>query len=264
MPTLSAHTVETAAQALLQARRLKRPLTTLPTECEPRSAADAYAIQDAVAAQLWPGAVTGWKTGAPSPEAEPIAAPIGRPLIWDSGVTLPAADFYKLGIEGELAYRLQHDLPPRSALYGRSEVEEAIASIHPLIEIVDTRIADWKSAGPWWKLADNQINGGLVVGVGVEDWRSVDPLGQQAVLRVNGEVLADTIGGNAAGDPLRLLVWLVNHCARRGVGLKAGDIVTTGTHTGLVFVEPGDTVSVLFPGVGEVHVSFSEAIPAPA
>ena len=257
MQMLSAPAIEAAAQALLQARRQKRPLTTLPSDCEPCSAADAYAIQEAVAAQLWPDEITGWKTGAPSPEAEPIAAPIGRPLIWDSGITLPAADFYQLGIEGELAYRMKHDLPPRAVAYVRSEVEDAIGSIHPLIEIVDTRIADWESAGPWWKLADNQINGGLVVGLGFENWREIDPQSQQAVLRVNGGVLADTVGGNAAGDPLQLLVWLVNHCAQQCGGLKAGDIVTTGTHTGLVFVQPGDTVSVLFPGVGAVHVSFA-------
>lgn len=257
MSTLSPNAIDATARLLLQARRQQCPLSVLPTVGAPASLADAYAIQDVIARQLWPDGIRGWKAGAPGPDIEPIAAPIGRSLIWDSGTTLPSDTFHMLGIEGELAYRLGRDLPPRDCAYEHAEVIAAVASMHPLIEIVDTRIAAWETADPYWKLADNQLNGGLVVGPGLNNWQSVDPLQQQAILRVNDEILADTVGGNAAGDPLRLLLWLVNHCARRGYSLHAGDIVTTGTHTGLVFVQPGAAVSVTFPGIGAVHVSFS-------
>ncbi|HEX7967524.1 MAG TPA: fumarylacetoacetate hydrolase family protein, partial [Stellaceae bacterium] len=63
--------------------------------------------------------------------------------------------------------------------------------------------------------------------------------------------------GNAAGHPRRLLAWLANHCARRGSGIAVGDIVTTGTHTGLVFVVPGATATVRFAGLGEASVTLA-------
>ncbi len=69
--------------------------------------------------------------------------------------------------------------------------------------------------------------------------------------------MASAVGGNAAGHPRRLLTWLANHCARRGRALAAGDIVTTGTHTGLVFAAPGATATVRFPGVGEASVTLT-------
>lgn len=242
------------AAVLLDCRRRRRQLDVLPENLRPRSSAEAYAVQDEVAAQLWP--VGGWKTGAPGPAAEPIAAPIGEPLVHASGTALAAADFHLLGIEGELAYRMGDDLPPIAGGYDRNRVTAAIASLHAAIELVDSRVKDWQSADPLWKLADNQSNGGLVIGAKLEQWQHIDPLRQRAILRINGAIAVDAVGGNAAGDPLRLLVWLANHCATRCGGLRAGDIVTTGTYTGLVLVQPGDEVAVEFPGLGEARVQF--------
>ncbi len=248
-----------ATALLLDARRRHRPLAGLPEDCRPRTREQAYAIQDRVAATLWAdhGGVTGWKTGAPDPEAEPIAAPIGAPLILDSGVTLLASDFHLRGVEAELAYRLGRDLPPVEGGHDQASVEAAIATIHPVIEIVDARLADGNAAEALSKLADFQINGALIVGEGLPDWRRIEPLRQRAVLRIDGEVRADTAGGNPAGDPLRLLVWLADHCAARCGGLRAGDIVTTGSHTGMLFVEDGAMVEAEFPGLGTVSVGFT-------
>ena len=248
--------ITNAAERLLSAHR-QRQRIILPRDYLPTTLADAYAIQDTVAAHLWPDRIGAWKTGAPSPDAEPIAAPIGSELIFISGSELPAATFHMLGIEGELAYRLGADLPQTDTPYTLEQVSAAIASIHAAIEIVDTRLADWETAGAHCKLADNQSNGGLALGDYIADWRSIEPTQQRALLYVNQQCKADTVGGNAAGDPLRLLVWLANHCAARGKSLRAGDVITTGTHTGLVFVNPGDAVSVEFPGIGSVKIAFT-------
>lgn len=255
-----ADTPETRAAALLvDARDRHRPLDGLPEDCRPRNREQAYAIQDRVAAALWAdhGGITGWKTGAPDLEAEPIAAPIGAPLILDSGVTLPGGDFHLRGIEAELAYRLGRDLPPVAGGHDRATVEAAIATLHPVIEIVDARLAAGNAAEALDKLADFQINGALIIGEGLADWRRIEPRRQRAVLRIDGEVRVDVVDGNPAGDPLRLLTWLVNHCAARGKGLHAGDIVTTGSHTGMLFVEAGAAVEAEFPGLGTVSVGFS-------
>lgn len=250
-------TVAHIADLLIGARR-GTPVA-LEEGHRPRTREESYAIQDRVAQTLWSerGGVTGWKTGAPDSDAEPIAAPIGTPLILATGTALPAADFSVRGIEGELAYRLGRDLPPIAGGHDRAAIEEAIASVHPAIEIVDTRLQDGISADPLSKLADFQINGALVVGEGTRDWRRIEPPRQRAVLYINGQVHADNVGGNPAGDPIRLLVWLANHCAKRCGGLRAGDIVTTGSHTGMVFVEAGAAVVVEFPGLGNASVHFT-------
>ena len=88
-------------------------------------------------------------------------------------------------------------------------------------------------------LADNGSNGAFCYGAAVRDWRGVDFLRQPVTLVIDGKEVASAVGGNAAGHPRRLLGWLANHCARRGRGIAAGDIVTTGTHTGLLFAAPG-------------------------
>jgi 2-keto-4-pentenoate hydratase len=218
------------------------------------SPAEAYEVQALVAAKL--GAVKAWKTGAPSPDAEPILAPIFADLVHVSPARLPAAAFHRLGIEAEIAYRLGRDLPKRHESYKRDEVVEAIAAILPAIEIVDSRLAACEALDPLWKLADNQINGGLVIGRAVENWRRVDPTTQPVALSVDGEVVRSGEGGNSAGDPLRLLVWMANNVAEHCGGIRAGQIITTGSLTGLRFVEPGAHVVAEFPGLGTVEVTF--------
>ena len=247
--------IEAAAGLLLAARRERVPVAAERLKKWPISTpADAYAIQERVAAALGP--VGAWKVGAPSPEAEPVRAPIPEATVHASPAALPAAAFHRLGIEAEIAYRLGRDLPPRREPYAREEVEAAIEAILPAIEVVDTRLADHEAAGALWRLADNQTNGGLVLGPARADWRAVDPATQPVRLHVDGAVVHEGRGGNGAGDPLRLLVWLADGCGAHCGGLRRGQVVTTGTLTGLRFVAPGAEVHADLPGLGHVAVSF--------
>ncbi len=249
-----AQQVEAAADLLLQARRDRRQLTALPDQWRPRTRDRAYAIQDAVAEQS--GGVAGWKTGAPEPDAEPIAAPLFADIVHRSPATIPASALHMIGIEAEVAFKLGQDLPPRDADYGREEVSDAVASLHPAIEVVDSRIRDWQAAGELWRLADNQTNGAFVYGAGLSDWREIDFAALPVRLEIDGAVAVTAVGGNPAGDPLRLVTWLANHCTRRGRPLRAGEIVTTGSCTGLLFVQPGAVVAATFAGLGDVRVDF--------
>jgi len=95
----------------------------------------------------------------------------------------------------------------------------------------------------------------LCYGAGVKEWREVDFLRQRASLILDGREVASAVGGNAAGHPKRLLAWLATAAARRGRGLARGDIVTTGTHTGLVFAAAGVTATVRFAGIGEASLT---------
>ncbi|MGO8918623.1 MAG: 2-keto-4-pentenoate hydratase [Stellaceae bacterium] len=243
------------ARRLLEARRGGRRIASLPAELVPEDASAAYAAQDLVARAL--GRIAGWKVGAAGPEAEPNCAPLFADLVAPSPARFAAARFPLGGIEGDLAFRFGRDLPARAEPYDAEEVWQAVDTLHAAIELVDSRFADFRAQDRLALLADNQANGAFCHGAGIRDWRHVDFLAQPASLALDGAEVARAVGGNAAGHPKRLLAWLANHCARRGRGLAAGDIVTTGTHTGLVFATPGATASVRFPGIGEASLTLT-------
>jgi 2-keto-4-pentenoate hydratase len=221
----------------------------------PNSVDEAYAIQEIVTQRLEAG-IFAWKTSAPDPESVPIAAPIYSNLVYKSGSEIPASELFVIGIEGEIAFRIAKDLPLLEAPYSREDLLESIGDLLPVIEIVDTRMQDGFSQHKNLMLADNQSNGGLVVGDGVSNWKSLDFANLQASVSVNGVVEYSGVDGNRAGDLFRLMAWAANHCAYRARPFKAGDIITTGTYTGILFVEPGAEVVVDFPGIGAVEVSF--------
>jgi 2-keto-4-pentenoate hydratase len=242
-----------AATLLVEARRSGEGLAELPTDCRPGSANEAYAIQDAVAQRL--GAIEGWKTGAPGPDAEPAYAPIFT-VIAAPG-RFPAATQRLFGIEAELAFRLARDLPKRDRPYTRDEAVAAVAGMHPAIELVDTRFADFAAVDALSKVADNQSNGALIHGPAVAGWQSLDlDLARPPItVTIDGKVAARTTG-NSGGDPLRLLTALANHCTGRTGGLREGDMITTGSITGLVFAKPGSVVVGDFGRLGTVRLEF--------
>ena len=242
-----------AATLLIEAHQTGRSVTEIPADCRPRSAAEAYAIQDAVAQRLGP--IAGWKTGAPSPEAEAAYAPIFT--VTPGPARFLAATQRLFGIEAEVAFRLSHDLPPRGKPYGRDDVIAAIASMHPAVELVDSRFADWQQADAWSKVADNQSNAALICGPAVAGWHDLrlDLAHPPITVTINGAVAARTIG-NSGGDPLRLLTSLANHCTARTGGLRAGHLITTGSITGVTFARPGAVVIADFGRLGAIHVEF--------
>ena len=228
--------------------------TQIAVNDAPPRVEDAYAVQDAVARRV--GAVGGWKVGAKTPSAEPTCAPMFASLIGRSPTAWPAAGFHMIGIEAEIAFRLARDVAAGPRPLGAEDVYALIASAHPAIEVVDTRIADWRKADPLTLLADNQMNGGFALGDAVADWRSIDLANVAVRLSIDGEIVVDTVGGNTGGDPRRLLVWLINHCRERRGGLAAGAIITTGSFTGMTFVEAGARAEARFPRLGGASVEF--------
>jgi len=239
---------------LLEARRSGVRLHALPDAVRPTTAAEAYAIQDIVIQEL--GAVGGWKVGAKSPSAEPNCAPLPAPLILRSPQHFVAATFALNGVEAELAFTLARDLPPRSMPYHESEMPAAMASMHPAIEVVDSRFLDLANTDALSLLADFQSNGALVLGAGVALPNSISFDAQTVQLDVDGVRAFEATGSNAAGHLGRLLAWLANHAAARSGGLRRGDVVTTGSWTGLRFCSPGTRVRADFPGIGGVDVGF--------
>jgi 2-keto-4-pentenoate hydratase len=245
--------VEEAAR-LLCAARGGAPVHELPLSCRPQSDADAYQIQDAVIRQLGE-AVGGWKVGAASATTAAFCAPIYASMIRPSPASYGAGELRIIGIEAEIAFRLGRDLPARSSAYDRTEVTAGI-SLHPAIEVVDSRYADFRSLYRPSILADNFSNGGLVYGVAVPNWHSHDLSRTAITVTEDGEPFADS-GGGVLRDPIAALVDFVNLMNGRG-GVRADTIVTTGSWTGMVFTKRGARIVADFGPLGRVEVAFPD------
>lgn len=224
-------------------------------EVLPADAAGAYAIQDATLRQLGPAG--GWKVGAKGLQAEPACAPLPATGLLASGAALAGSAWRLRGIEVEVAVRLARDLVPGDALLPPAELAAAIDCVLPVIEVVDTRLADWREADPLAQLADLQSHGALVMGrpAGLRP-ADVDLRTVAAYLAFDGQPVASTRGANPAGDVWRVLAWLARHCERRGQPLRAGQVVTTGSCTGMLFAPEGARVQGHLDGLGLVELQF--------
>jgi 2-keto-4-pentenoate hydratase len=218
--------------------------------------AAAYRIQDAVAGALGP--VGAFKTGRTSADETPIMAPIPADRVRRGPALFSRSELDLVGIELEVAFRVDRALPDPSDV---DFAERARGCVSPLtvIEVVDTRLADCESADPLWKLADNQINAGVVHGEPVGDWRGMDLSRVAARLEVAGETVFDGISAVPGGDAFDIFCAFArlvgDHCG----GLQPGHLVTTGSVTGLRFIEFGQSVHGQIEGLGAVRVNFPQA-----
>jgi 2-keto-4-pentenoate hydratase len=231
------------------------PLVAWEEGLRPRSFEEAYAIQDAVTRAR--GAWGGWKVGAPSLESTPLCAPLYRAGLVLSPAQLKDADYRSRGIEAEVAFTFVRALPPRSTPYSRDEVLSAIGTAHPGLELVESRYTDPGALDAFSAAADSQGHRGYVVGPPLLDWRRLELKTLPVSLLVNGQPAVERAGGNTSGDVFRLLVWLANTGSVRLGGIRAGDVVTTGSTTGLTVVPPGAQVVARFAGLGEAALTFT-------
>ena len=249
MPSTNRSTI---TQALLQARKAHRGTPRTWTLDDP---ATAYAVQDETVRAL--GAVSAWKVGAKSPDTEPTCAPLPAAGVLPTGAVLQGHEWQLRGIEVELAVRLARDLEEADET-DKARLSSAIDAGLPVIEVVESRLADWRASDPLDQLADLLSHGALVVGEPVP-WRSEAPIDLRTLrvtLAFDGQPVADARGGHPVGDVLPLLGWLARHARQRGRPLRAGDIVTTGSCTGLLFAWENAYVQAALEGVGSVELRF--------
>lgn len=246
---------EAAAALLLSAwGPTGTPFSGFEEALRPRSFEEAYAIQDTVTRARGPWG--GWKVGAPSLEATPLCAPMYQAGLVRSPARLRDADYRSRGIEAEVAFTFVRALPPRGPPYGRDEVLSAIGTVHAGLEVVESRYTEPGKLDAFSAAADSQGHRGYVVGPPRLDWRRLELKTLPVSLLVNGQPAVERAGGNTSGDVFRLLVWLANTGSARLGGLRAGDVVTTGSATGLTVVPPGADVVARFAGLGEAVLAF--------
>jgi 2-keto-4-pentenoate hydratase len=249
----------------LAAARLEGDTVSASQDEGPMDAAAAYAMQAEVFKHLGP-ASRAWKVGSTSPESqaklgttEPGAARVPARFNFASGDLVPVFSAHDLLIEGEFALRLGKDLAPRDREYSRDEVIDAIDGVAPALEVVGSRLAEGIAKGGRFRVtADGGANVSLTTGAVVSDWRQFDLPSHALRLLINGEEAAVGVGERALGDPVNVMIWIANH-QRAKDGLKAGEIVSTGTCTGLIRVKPGDVLTADFGGIGIVEAPLTAA-----
>ena len=249
------------AQHLWDARRLGHTIDAAACD-PPKTVEEAYAVQDAIVA-LSGFARSGYKVGSTSKEAqqllqtdEPGAGVLLQPYVYDSPAQVTVVPENVPLVEGEFAFQLARDLPPRAGAYTMAEVTNAIGSVAGAIEVVGTRFSGGLSGkGRLLTTADCGVNVALVTGPWVK-WSAHDFRSHEVTMTINGIKKGFGTGSRALGDPRNVVLWLANHLSARGIGLKAGEIVSTGTCTGLDAVHPGDVALADFGPLGAVEISF--------
>lgn len=244
------------AARLIAARRSGRRIAALTAEEAPANAAEGYALQEAVIGRLG-GKIVGWKAGAASPEAEPQAGPLLADRVQPSPARFAVTPHALRLAEAELAFRFGREVPPRAKPYDEAEIWDAVATLHVAIEVLDSAFVDRRTVPPFAPLGDLNNNGAFCYGPPLEAWRGSDVLRPQATLLIDGKPVRRANAGTPGGHPRRLLAWLANHCIGRRRPLKPGDIVTTGSHTGMYAAPVGARVTAQFEGIGEASLTLT-------
>jgi 2-keto-4-pentenoate hydratase len=255
--------VAAAARTLHGHWRAGTKLANLDAPMRPRDRAEGYAIQAAIE-NYSAGPLFGWKIAATSEAGQkhinvdgPMAGRILPETVIPNGGTAAMAGNEMRVVEPEFAFRMQADLPPRPAAYTVREVLDAVDTLHPAIEIPDSRFRDFVDAGAAQIIADNACAHLFVLGRPARsDWRALDLVKERPVVTLRGNQFTGH-GKNVLGDPRIALTWLANELRQLGLTLRAGEVVTTGTCHAPLPIQSGDLFEADFGSLGKVSVAFA-------
>lgn len=252
------------ARLLATLRRERRQQSGLDPSLVPPDKDSAYRVAQLVADEL-ERPVAGWKIAAMNASLQaqlrtdsPIYGRVFAGDIREAPVSVAHATQCSPIPEVEYQAALGIDLPPRAKPYTVDEVSEAVASLHPGIELAECRFIHDAAFPPLPAiLADSAGAGTIVYGPAIADWRTRDIAGQQVTLFCNGAVRRMGSAAEALDHPMVPLTWLANELSRLGIGLKAGQMISTGTLTGMLRPKPGDTYVADFGPFGSVTASYA-------
>jgi 2-keto-4-pentenoate hydratase len=259
---LDKNQIAAASQTLRDHWRAGTKLRGLEASLRPRDRAEGYAIQGRIE-NYSNGHLFGWKIAATSEAGQkhinvqgPMAGRILPETVIPDGGTASMAGNEMRVAEPEFAFRMHADLPPRLSPYTVREVLDAVDTLHPAIEIPDSRFADFVNAGAAQIIADNACAHLFVLGApATADWRSLDLVEEKPVITLRDQLFTGH-GKNVLGDPLIALTWLANELRQLGVTLRAGHVVTTGTCHPPLPIQSGDLLEADFGLIGRVSVAF--------
>jgi 2-keto-4-pentenoate hydratase len=257
------------SQLLLDARLRQARLQELPPGVRPANTPEAYECLARLVEEINAhdgGHCIGYKIACTNAVAqrflsmpEPFYGRLLSNSTFDTPALLQPGDFFMRIIESEFAFRFARDLPPAARLLDPDQIADALAGVLPGIEIVDSRFHSWTTVGAVSLIADNACHGAWVKGPLVTNWRHLDLAAQPVELSLNGKVIQRGSGAAVLGHPLNALQWLVHRLHHQGIGLHAGDYVTTGVTTDIYDAQPGDHLIADFGPVGAIDLRFAAA-----
>lgn len=254
--------VESAAHLLWRCWTGATRIPQLPADIRPQTRADGYAIQSAVVSQFRQP-VVGWKIAATSIAGQrhigvdgPLVGSLMADRMLAPGARVPLAGNHMRVGEAEFAFRFARRLEPRSTPYTAADVLDAVATLHPTIEIPDSRFDDVARVGAAQLIADDACACWLIVGDAAARWRDLDLAAHPVRGLLEGQLVAEGTGANALDDPRLALTWMVNERCAYGDGIRAGDLVTTGTCLAPVAIAPGERFAADFGTLGALDVTF--------
>ena len=262
---MTANSITKAAELFSWSRRVGAPIRSLPADLLPKTLEQAYDIQIATFRLRGMG-TAGFKIGLTNVEAQrsaAAAAPIGGRLASTDILRSPARialphDHLRI-VEAEVVFEVGCTLPGDDASLSEADVYHCLRAAYAAIEICNSRLSGSEDASLPAIVADNSNADRLVVGDHLPDW-SFEALADLSVsLTRCGQPAVDGTTRRVLGQPLKAVTWLANWLRARGEGLKAGDLIASGSCTGMTEVARDDAVIAVFGGAARVEVEFTEA-----
>jgi 2-keto-4-pentenoate hydratase len=252
-PSSQAMALTGVTQALVAARRTGHPVPALPWHDAITTAAEVYAVQDAVAQAMgWfaGGPAQFWKSGGGSRNDVMTHAALPPQGVRPSGSTLADLPSHAPAIEAEIALRLGVAITPEhAATLTFADCASLVDAMAVTIEVADSRWSEAFQAPPLLRLADSGCHSALLVG----DWVDYAPRNwaeQRCEVQIGEQALLVRTGSHTLADPLWLLPAWLRHATRNGQTVPAGTAVTTGSWIGAVHIPVLAAVRVEFPGIG--------------
>lgn len=216
------------------------------------SSAEAYEVQRIVADAIGP--VGAFKTARRPGQAQ-IMAPIFQKDIQRTPAVFARDQINRIGIELEVGFLVKAPLPAATDADFAEKARRCVSAV-AVLEIVDTRLAEIDPAPPPLRLADNQLNGALVVGEPLDDWQELDLETVTATLKLGDETVLDGAAPVPGGDAFRTFCGLAQMVGSHCGGLRPGHVVITGSLNGMPFIERGTSVRGWIDGLGAVEADF--------
>lgn len=241
------------AQLIVEAQRQGVALGELDEALQPKDFNAAYQTQQAIfeLRGIKPG---GWKIGSKSHTGPIQGSPLPAECIHTQARTFNRVDYAPAVLELEIAFRFNRDFAPQDQDYSDEQVHAGIGEMAAAVEIVASRFAAWPKVEPLTQLADLLNHGALVVGAFVP-YREDFPFAQPSLeFLFNDHSIVPGAAANPAGDPRRLLPWLVNHHTRQGLTLAKGLVITTGSFTGMYAAQTSGKVVGVIEGLPAVKL----------
>lgn len=243
--------VKECAQYLIECRRSRRRPPELPADVAPRSLDEAYRIQSAVA--RYRGLTKGFKVGITSIEAQRATgatAPIvgrlaAQDIVWGRKRTVLGEQHLRIA-EAEVVFEIGEDLPCTGAPFSQEQIAKSVSGAFAGIEICNSHFSDVDAVPLTDVVADNSNADLLVVGQRLSD-TDIQSLANLPVTLIRaGQAVATGSTAKVLGHPLASLAWLANWLAARGEGLKRGQLVASGSCTGMTEFSAGDVLVAIF------------------